>query len=267
MTEDRTARRVPAELRIRELEVVRVVDLAPAMRRFVLAGDELEGAFPMQPFAPGEHVKMFFPDEATGLLHVPRLVDGRLEFASEARPQTRDYTVRAFDAAARELTVDFVLHPHGPAGRWAAAARVGDRIGVGGPRGSLIYPSGYRRYVLIADATALPALARWLEEAPEGAEIVARAIVPPGVAGYALPSRAGADVAFIEADSPAAVTPELVSLIDDDPDAFVWAAGESTSLKPLRSRLREVSASKDRFDVDGYWKEGAAEFDHHAEAD
>ena len=41
----------------------------------------------------------------------------------------RSYTVRAFDADALELTLDFVVHGDtGVAGPWARAARPGDEM-------------------------------------------------------------------------------------------------------------------------------------------
>src|SRR5699024_1577675 len=128
--------------------------IGPRMRRITLGGDDLEADFPAPPFAAPDHVKLVVPDPVTGDVPLPRIVDDRIQRVDGPAPILRDYTVRRVDA--EHLTLDFVLHDHGPAGRWAGTARVGDRLGVLGPRGSHLYPDDYARYVLVADETALP---------------------------------------------------------------------------------------------------------------
>src|SRR5699024_1423653 len=49
---------------------------------------------------------------------------------------------------------------------------------------------------------------------------------------------------------------------------FIWAAGESTSLIGVRRYLRrELGLPKQQVDVDGYWRKGVADADHHAPID
>lgn len=263
--------RVRTEFRIRDLEVVAVDQIAPGFRRVIFSGPELEQDFPFQEMATAGHVRILLPDEVTGELTLPVIVDARIQMPEGTRPLTRDYTVRAFAPATKthdaRLTLDFVVHSHGPAGRWAQAAEVSQRVGVGGPRGLVVYPESYRRYVLIADDTALPALARWVEEAPVTSELIARAIVSPASTEYPLPTHPGLNLEWIVADDATRVTPGLAELIGPETDTFVWAAGESSSLKPLRARVRELSAAKERIDIGGYWKRGTAEFDHHSDED
>jgi NADPH-dependent ferric siderophore reductase len=69
--------------------------------------------------------------------------------------------------------VDFVLHGDGPASSWAAQAEVGQKIVIGGPRGSMIIPDAFDWYLLAGDETALPAIGRRLEELPAAARAVA----------------------------------------------------------------------------------------------
>ncbi len=93
--------RVRHETKRRMVQVSRVEPLSPHMRRITFAGDELEGFVSA---APDDHVKIFFPSPAGG------------------EPVMRDYTPRRFNAATRELVVEFVLHGTGPASAWAAQA-------------------------------------------------------------------------------------------------------------------------------------------------
>lgn len=76
----------------------------------------------------------------------------------------RDYTPRHFDAARRELTLDFILHDAGPATAWAQQVKIGDQLGIGGPRGSQVVADVFDWYLLLGDETAMPAIGRRLEE-------------------------------------------------------------------------------------------------------
>ncbi|WEG08243.1 siderophore-interacting protein [Microbacterium horticulturae] len=253
-------------LRSRLLTVTAIDDIGPRMRRVVLGGEDLEADFPAPPFAAPDHVKIVVPDPVTGEIPLPPIVDDRLGRTPGAEPIFRDYTVRRVDA--EHLVLDFVLHDHGPAGRWVGAARVGDPLGVLGPRGSHLYPSDYERYVLVADETALPAVGRWLDEPDWDAEVTVLAVVG-GVDEYPLAPRARSTVQWqvLPASERPAALAAAAALVADDTDAFLWAAGEADSLKPLRRALRERGVDRARYDIDGYWRRGVAGLDHHVADD
>ena len=53
--------------------------------------------------------------------------------------------------------------------------------------------------------------------------------------------------------------------LPQDDDWFVFAAGEAGALKPIRDYFRvELALPKERVTVDGYWKRGVADLDHHS---
>src|SRR3954469_22549433 len=140
----------------RVAEVVGTSRLTPHMIRVVLGGDGLSG------FPAGEHtdhyVKLVFPPDSP----------------DPERPVTRTYTVRAWDAAAGELTLDFVWHgDEGLAGPWAAAARPGDRIQSLGPGGGSTRSPAADWHLLAGDESALPAIGAALERLPAGARALA----------------------------------------------------------------------------------------------
>src|SRR5690606_27464486 len=120
-------------------------------------GDEL-GAFTSNGFAvprfrsegPDDHVKILLPDPKTGVLNLPRQLEGTLDW-STGRPTGRSYTPRAYRDGDSELSLDFVLHGHGPAGNWAADARPGDILHIAGPKSSLLVPERAEWYVLAGD--------------------------------------------------------------------------------------------------------------------
>ena len=66
-----------------------------------------------------------------------------------------------------------MLHGDGPASTWADQAKVGQHLYIGGPRGSMIVPDIFDSYLLIGDETAIPAIARRLEELPAGRTVLA----------------------------------------------------------------------------------------------
>ena len=108
---------------------------------------------------PAGHLKLIVP--ATGEHEAPiPTADG------PRSPLMRTYTPRRFDAAAKRLDIDFVLHDHGPAGRWAMRAKVGDRLAMLGPAPGYKIDVDASWFLLIGDDTALPAFESILEELP-----------------------------------------------------------------------------------------------------
>jgi len=161
MNSQQSIHRVSHEIKRRKLQVLRVTDITPKMRRITLHGPELTGFISL---GTDDHVKLIFPrtpeeQQAMETLQLGAPDDG-------PRPAMRDYTPRRYDAESGELDIDFVLHGEGPAATWAAQAEPGQFLYIGGPRGSMIVPDMFDSYLLIGDETALPAIARRLEGLP-----------------------------------------------------------------------------------------------------
>lgn len=266
-TEDSPIRLVMHPLVPRLLHVAGIEALTPSMRRMTLAGLAPEAPFPFTPMAASDHVKLVFPEAETGQIHLPTVVDDRLAMPEgRPRPIFRDYTVRAHDGGAGTLDIDFVLHQHGPAGLWAIGAQLGDTLGVLGPRGSHIYPSDFDQYLIAGDETAVPAMARWLEELPPGAQATVLVSVASLAEQPALPHRVGTSVTFLDRSVHGAgvLAQAFASVVPVPGRLFVWAAGEAGSLKPIRRHVREVlQLPPAHVDIDGYWKLGVEGLDHH----
>ena len=129
-TAERVARRVRHETKMRLLQVRDVGHITPKMVRIVVGGEDLKGFISA---AHDDHVKLFFPHpgEEKPVLPTPS-PNGPVYPEGVERPASRDYTPRRYDAGANTLTLDFVLHDAGPATAWAAQARPGNFLGVGG---------------------------------------------------------------------------------------------------------------------------------------
>lgn len=231
-TEPRQVQRVRHEIKRRDLAVLRVQDLSPQMRRVVFGGADLAD-FVSASF--DNHVKIFFPLGADTV--------------------ARDYTPRHFDRAALELTIDFALHGDGPAAEWARQAAPGQALVVAGPRGSFIVPLDFDWHLLVGDETALPAIARRLEELPADS----RAIVLLQVAAadrQALHS--AATVELIWADDDAGLLAALRALDLPAGFGYAWCAAEaSVAAQARRILVDDKGHDRRAIRAASYWKRGA----------
>ncbi|MFV0672456.1 siderophore-interacting protein [Variovorax sp. tm] len=265
---DRTPRRVRHELRFRKLAVKTVQRVTPHLIRVTLTGDDLAGFQ-----SPGfdDHVKLFFPDPATGKLSLPTMgPEGPVW--PEGRPTMRDYTPRRHDAKAGTLEIDFALHEAGPATQWAEQARAGDILGVGGPRGSFIVPTEFDWHLLIGDDTALPAISRRLAELPAGARAVVLAEIDSEADEIAFDTQAELTLKWAHRRG---TEPGLSHVLLDAlkaielpaGDFHAWVGCESAIAKALRAHLvSERGANPKWTRASGYWRRGAvATHDSHDE--
>lgn len=239
---------------MRRTTVSQVETIAPKMKRITVKSDELRG-FTSLGF--DDHVKLIFPNAEGQLNLAPPGTEGAAERVM------RDFTPRRFDAEAGELVVDFVIHDNGPATTWADNAKVGSVLGVGGPRGSaIISTDGIGLHLLIGDETALPAIARRLEELPATTSAMVVAEVQPG-SELKLSSRANLQVVWVPRTDPNATTGEaLLGKLDELPfmkeGCFAWAATETQAVRAIRRYLVEGRGfDKKWVKAAGYWQRGA----------
>lgn len=258
----RLGRRVRHELRRRLLTVRRVERITPGMARITLAGPDLAG-FTSASF--DDHVKVFLPAPGQEEPVMPDFgPNGPVLPEGAPRPVARDYTPRRYDAAAGELVIDFALHEAGPATEWAAAARPGQKLGLGGPRGSFILPDDLDWYLLAGDETALPAIGRRLEELPGTARVIAVIEVAGAGERQPLPLRPGLELHWLERNGAPPGEAErleaaLAGLVLPAGEGHAWVACESEVARRLRRLLLDRHGlPKERVKAAGYWRRGAA---------
>ncbi|GAA4126865.1 siderophore-interacting protein [Actinomadura keratinilytica] len=257
------AEKVPYPIRIRRTEVVRTEMVGAGLIRLTLGGPGTEG---FESHAPDEHVKIVFPDP-DGTLRLPE-PDGLMLRWPRPSPTTREYTVRRYDARTGELAVDIALHDGGLASDWARSVRPGDPVHVAGPPGGLIVPHAYDRYLLAGDITALPAIARRLEELPRTAAGWAFVEVADAAEEIGLSAPEDVQVRWLHRGDRPPGTGGLLERavrsveIPDGQRVYVWIAGEAGTLKPLRRWVRdELRLDRGDYDITGYWKRGVADYD------
>jgi NADPH-dependent ferric siderophore reductase len=250
-------------LAARLVEVRSVVDLTPRYRRITLGGDELAG---FRSLDPDDHFKLAVPAPGRERPALPEFgPEGPSYPEGSERPVLRDYTPRRFEPERNELVVDFALHGDGPATSWAARARPGDLAGVLGPRGSRILDATFDWHLLVGDETALPSIARRLEEAQPGQRFVALVEVDDTVDEQAIETRADLTMTWVHRKGG---NDSLLGAVRDlafpDGTFYTWAGGEANALRDIRRHLvneRGIDPSLASFS--GHWKRGVANHDHH----
>jgi len=251
-------------LRARPLTVVHVDTLSPRMRRITLAG-AMDGFVSA---APDDHVKVLFPPPGSVRPALPVFGPQGPQFPPDVpKPVARDYTPRAFDVERGELVLDFVIHGEGPASTWAARAQPGDEIAVAGPRASRVVARDFDAFLIAADETGLPAVARWLEWIPPATPVTLLAEVGSAAEQVELPVRAGLTLRWLyrggaEPGTSGVLLAALRGLAPPAGKAWAWIACESSQMRAARAFLiDERGWPREHLCGAGYWKRGVADHD------
>ena len=253
-----SALRVRHVLKRRLVQVARVETISPLMRRVVFTGADLAD---FASAAADDHVKLFFPAPGAARPVVPGPDASPAERAASIM---RDYTPRWFDPARCELAIEFVIHGEGPASTWAAQAAPGQFLGIGGPKGSLLTPDDYDAYLLMGDETALPAIARHLEELPAGVRVLALIEVADAREERHLATATNASVTWLHRGGVAAGSSTLLddalrALMLPRGEVYAWLAGEIETIRRLRRYLiEEEGLAREQVRAAGYWRVGDA---------
>lgn len=253
---------------LRELEVLRIEDITPGMRRIIFGGPglgthEIDGVEMPALVSDGfdDDMRLIFPHPETGDRPYPAPIgDGSLDWTAEVNELFRVYTVRWFDpnaGAHGELAVDFVVHPGGLAAEWAMAAEIGDAVWAAGPKLCLDLPVHRDWLLLVGDETALPAIGRALEELPEG--FPCRAVVEVAEEDHIQEIESKGDVQITWRVR--ARGDELADVIADlnwpEGNPYVWVAGEAGKLKPWRALVKQHEVDRSDAEFTGYWRKTA----------
>ncbi|MGY3175209.1 NADPH-dependent ferric siderophore reductase [Pseudomonas sp. TE12234] len=244
--------RVMHEIKRRRLEVLRVVDLTPRMRRITLGGPELAGFVSL---GTDDHVKLLFPQNAAEQAALETLVLGAGK-GDGPMPAMRDYTPRRYDLDTLELDIDFVLHGDGPASTWAEQAKPGQFLHIGGPRGSMIVPDMFDSYLLIGDETALPAIARRLEGLPANRRALVIVEVENGKEQQVLQSAAEVNVIWVLREGGKDHLLSTVRQIKVPTGSlYAWVATETKVSRQIRRVLLDEHGLDEQFvKAVGYWR-------------
>lgn len=253
MTTDsqRYPQRVRNELRFRELTVLRVERVGSGFQRIVLGGEQLDG-FSSRGF--DDHTKVFFPQPGTNFVP-PVVTDEGIVWGEGPRPASRDYTP-LYDESRHELALDFFIHDGGVASLWAMQAQAGDKLTIGGPRGSLVVAPDYAWQLYVCDESGMPALRRRLETLNSLAvRPQVKAVVTVAQASFKdyLAPFSGYDIEWNVGHNPQAIASQLETLNVPDEDYFIWLTGEGEVVKSLMSRFETADIDQQLVRAQAYW--------------
>jgi len=236
--------RIRREPKRRRLTVKRMSDLTPKMRRIEFVSSELRD---FSSLAPDDHIKVFVAD--------PQAPNG---------VAMRDYTPRAFDPERETLTIDFALHEAGPATAWALAAKPGDALDIGGPRGSMVVADDFDAYLLVGDETALPAIGRRLEGLRAGVPVTSIVVVDNPDEVQTISTRADWRPVWVfrsekAGDDAALLSEALAGWSAPEGDGYVWIAAEARAAKALKTQMLAARRWTPAWlKAAGYWVKGKA---------
>ncbi len=236
------AERVRHEAKARTVQVSGVERLTPGMLRITFTGEALSDFVSL---SPDDHLKLFVPTLTGEIVR-------------------RDYTPRRYNQRAKTLVIDIAIHDAGPATLWALNAKPGDTIQIGGPKSSSVLPSDIRRWLLVGDETALPAIGRRIEEAPAGTNITSIVAVPGPQDHQAFKTAANLTAHWAHRPLAAANDPrpllDIIKTIDLKPETFAWVAAEAHVARAIRSWLIDKRGHpKSWLKAGGYWVVGKAD--------
>ncbi|MCY0936183.1 siderophore-interacting protein [Streptomyces sp. H34-S4] len=251
-----------AEGRVRKVGtavVVRTERLTPHMVRIVLGGAGLAG------FGAGgftdHYVKILFAPDGVSYTTPWDLDRIRADHPREEWPRQRAYTVRAWDPAHLELTLDFVVHgDEGLAGPWAAGVQPGELVRFLGPGGAYTPDPAAGWHLLAGDESALPAIGAAMERMPAGARVHALVEVQGPDDELKISTPDGTVPVWIHRGSRPigeALTEAVQALSFPSADVHAFVHGEAGFVKSLRHHLRvDRRIARERLSISGYWRLG-----------
>ncbi|MFD6419712.1 siderophore-interacting protein [Streptomyces sp. NPDC060194] len=238
-----------------EAQVVRTERLSPHLQRVVLGGPGLAG-FTLAG-CTDHYVKLLFAPPGVGYPEPFDVARIRAELPREQWPVTRTYTVRAWDAEAGEMTVDFVVHgDEGLAGPWALRAQPGDVIRFLGPGGAYAPSADADWHLLAGDESALPAIAAALDALPSDADVLAFV----EIAGPEDEIKVDDRIVWLhrgERPVGAALVSAVRQAAFPAGEVHAFVHGEAGFVKELRRYLRiELAVPREQLSISGYWRLG-----------
>ena len=228
------------------VRVVRSERISPSYQRVTVAGAGLarfdQGGF---------HFRLLFGPEGASWPEADG--NGVTQWPGGAASWHRPvYTVRRLSPQVGEMDFDVFLHEGGTVTGWAQAARPGDEIVLAGPAGGKGGKSAAWQG-FVGDETALPVIARLLEDLPQDAKGQAVLIVPEAADIQTLDHPPGVTLHWALRDQGASAAAALDLLQIPDKDRSVFFAAEAAEAQEARIRLMARGLEKAEIAAAAYW--------------
>ena len=219
-----------------QVTVVATERISPSFQRVALRGDCL-AAYDTECPADGFKIELGTPEESA----------------------IRGFTVRRVDHADLTLHADIHLHPASPAAAWAQDPALDRPVRFLGFRRDFAIGDGIEQHVLVADASAIPAVATILEAIPGDHRVVVLAEAPTREDVDLLGAHPHVEVRpivgppSIGAESPLAAAARDLPV---DPEAQYWVSAESSTVRAIRRHLLDHGVPRGQLHATAYWIAG-----------
>lgn len=249
----------------RLLTVARSIRLTPNMQRITFGGDSLAD-FPEG--RESSYFKLRFAAPPPTSVALKRTIKRLLKRDESV---SRSYTVRNFDAAKRELDVDFVLHEHGgPASNWARKAAPGDQIVAVGHGPNKLVDMSSDWFLFVGDMSALPAIGANIEKLPRDARGHALIEIIDDADRQSLDAPPGLEIRWLVNRDHERSRDLLLDAVRglQWPSGRVgaWVAGELGVIRAVRDYLRHDRAvERAHMYASSYWQIGRTDEQHRVE--
>ena len=251
----------PRNRRAKTAVVRRTERVTPHMIRVVLSCDDF-----VDNGTTDHYVKLLFPKPGVTYPDALDMGTVREQLPHEQWPTMRTYTVRAWDEAARELTIDFVYHgDEGVAGPWAANAQPGDKVWFNGPGGAYAPDEAADWHLLVGDESALPAIGAAIEHLPPGAHAKVFVEVEDETEEQKFSGAADIELTWLHRagrtdDRGDGLVRAVEALEFPAGDVHAFVHGEAGFVMRIRRHLfAERGVSRDHVSLSGYWRLGKNE--------
>jgi len=248
------------------LHVVRSERISPSFQRVTLGGGDVER---FRPMGYDQWFRLFIPVPGGSLARLPDKLNTiaylrYLTIAKTSRPVLRNYTVGAYRADGPQLDVDFVIHGSpdhgdaGPAATWAQRCAAGDPVAILDEGIMFNPPPPVDRVRLVADESALPAVAGVLGSLPTAATGHAVIEVPTDDDRRDLRAPAGVEVTWVvrrdHAALPGRAALAAAEALRPTETFHGWVAGEQGLVTAVRRHWIATGVPKSSIMFCGYWK-------------
>lgn len=236
-------------------EVVATEMVAPGMRQLTVRG----GLEAFQ--SPGWDAFVYVMTPPDGMEALPSdfTMASFRSWEADPKPGGAYYTIRR--ARENELDLWFVLHgDEGAVSRWAAAAEPGARLALWGPRVAFDPPPGTRRFLLIGDETAQPAIAAIVDGLDDDCEVRTLLETQCETTAAPVPARApGANRWCYRGEAAPGTSESLLHAVMTetiDPEGlYVFGAAATRRIAEIRRFLKqERGVPNARMHLTGYWR-------------
>ncbi|MGJ8516205.1 siderophore-interacting protein [Carnimonas bestiolae] len=229
-----------AERRLRKVHVVAIEEVTPRVRRVTLGGDEFEG-FAVS--APAQWVLLFLGGD------------------KEHRNRGRIYTIRTFDPALQQLTLDITLNDDGETSQWVRNATAGDEAIVAGPRGGFVLHEDEPWLLLAGDESALASIIDIISAQPAQRRLTVFIEVGAKEEIQTLPEHPDMNVEWLIRGQSRSLMAAIQACATDHQHGYAWVATEAATASDIRQTLTKMRGfGFERTHVTGYWKQGEARF-------